>query len=214
MSVYMVLLALVPSPPYVAIRRRELLPRGFTLTLSGGLFSVTAFIRLLPSVLSTAGCPYQSGLSSEAQPQRKLSTPSRQRRQPRGAYGLHFVPTGDLLSFRLFKAQTRSRRLMPSWVIFRILRATISATEAFYLYRFIRSFRLFKAQTRSRRLMPSWVIFRILCATISATEAFYLYVNELFVSELALNLVVFLVESFHFLDKGRGDVFTMFVALR
>ena len=47
-----------------------------------------------------------------------------------------------------------------------------------------------------------------------ATEAFYLYVNELFVSELALNLVVFLVESFHFLDKGRGDVFTMFVALR
>ena len=88
------------------------------------------------------------------------------------------------------------------------------ATEAFYLYRFIRSFRLFKAQTRSRRLMPSWVIFRILRATISATEAFYLYVNELFVSELALNLVVFLVESFHFLDKGRGDVFTMFVALR
>ena len=32
----------------------------------GGLFSVTAFIRLLPSVLSTAGCPCQSGLSSEA----------------------------------------------------------------------------------------------------------------------------------------------------
>ena len=62
----MVLLVLVPSPPYVAIRRRELLPRGFTLTLSGGLFSVTAFIRLLPSVLSTAGCPFQSGLSSEA----------------------------------------------------------------------------------------------------------------------------------------------------
>ena len=30
----------------------------------GGLFSVTAFIRLLPSVLSTAGCPCQSGLSS------------------------------------------------------------------------------------------------------------------------------------------------------
>lgn len=62
----MVLLVLVPSPPYVAIRRRELLPPGFTLTLSGGLFSVTAFIRLLPSVLSTAGCPSQSGLSSEA----------------------------------------------------------------------------------------------------------------------------------------------------
>ena len=53
--VYMIFLVLVPSPPYVAIRRRELLPRGFTLTLSGGLFSVTASIRLLPSVLSTAG---------------------------------------------------------------------------------------------------------------------------------------------------------------
>ena len=60
----MVLLVLVPSPQYVAISRRELLPRGFTLTLSGGLFSVTAFIRLLPSVLSTAGRPAQSGLSS------------------------------------------------------------------------------------------------------------------------------------------------------
>ena len=63
--VYMIFLVLVPSPPYVAIRRRKLLPHGFTLTLSGGLFSVTAFIRLLPSVLSTAGCPFQSGLSSE-----------------------------------------------------------------------------------------------------------------------------------------------------
>ena len=63
--VYMVFLALVPSPPYVATRRRELLPRGFTLTFSGGLFSVTAGIRLLPSVLSTAGRPFQSGLSSE-----------------------------------------------------------------------------------------------------------------------------------------------------
>ena len=62
----MIFLDLVPSPPYVAIRRRELLPRGFTLTLAGGLFSVTAFIRLLPSVLSTAGCPCQSGLSSGA----------------------------------------------------------------------------------------------------------------------------------------------------
>ncbi len=62
--VYMVLLVLVPSPPDVAIRRRELLPRGFTLALSGGLFSVTAFIRLLPSALSAAGCPCQSGLSS------------------------------------------------------------------------------------------------------------------------------------------------------
>ena len=66
MPVYMVLLVLVPSPPYVAIRRRELLPHGFTLALAGGLFSVTAFIRLLPSVLSTAGYSAQSGLSSEA----------------------------------------------------------------------------------------------------------------------------------------------------
>ena len=63
--VYMIFLVLVPSPSYVAIQRRELLPRGFILTLAGGLFSVTAFIRLLPSVLSTAGCPCQSGLSSE-----------------------------------------------------------------------------------------------------------------------------------------------------
>ena len=62
----MVFLVLVPSPPYVAIRRRELLPRGFTLTLTGGLFSVTACKRLLPSVLSTAEYSTQSGLSSEA----------------------------------------------------------------------------------------------------------------------------------------------------
>ena len=76
MSVYMVLLVLVPSPPYVAIQRRELLPHGFTLTLAGGLFSVTAFIRLLPSVLSTAGRPIQSGLSSagRSRPRQKRST--------------------------------------------------------------------------------------------------------------------------------------------
>ena len=101
--VYMVFLVLVPSPPYVATRCRELLPRGFTLTLAGGLFSVTACIKLLPSVLSTAGRPAQSGLSSESSPQRKLSTPSRRWRQPRGAYGLHFVSTCDLLSFRLLR---------------------------------------------------------------------------------------------------------------
>ena len=71
----MVLLVLVPSPPYVAIRRRELLPRGFTLTLAGGLFSVTAFIRLLPSVLSTAGYSAQSGLSSEDELQRQIVLP-------------------------------------------------------------------------------------------------------------------------------------------
>ena len=40
----------------------------------GGLFSVTAFIRLLPSVLSTAGCPCQSGLSSGMQPATDRST--------------------------------------------------------------------------------------------------------------------------------------------
>ena len=72
----------------------------------GGLFSVTACIKLLPSVLSTAGRPFQSGLSSESSPQRKLSTPSRRWRQPRGAYGLHFVSTGDLLSLRLFAKDT------------------------------------------------------------------------------------------------------------
>ena len=72
--VYMVFLVLVPSPSYVATRRRELLPHGFTLTLAGGLFSVTAFIRLLPSVLSTAGCPFQSGLSSELPQRQKRST--------------------------------------------------------------------------------------------------------------------------------------------
>ena len=114
--VYMVLLDLVPSPPYVAIRRRELLPHGFTLTLSGGLFSVTAFIRLLPSVLSTAGCPSQSGLSSDAAASEETDYPRRRWRQPRGAYGLHKVQTGDLLSFSLLKkTRTRSRRLKPTW---------------------------------------------------------------------------------------------------
>ena len=114
MPVYMVLLVLVPSPPYVAIRRRELLPRGFTLALAGGLFSVTAFIRLLPSVLSTAGCSFQSGLSSESD---------------------------------------------------------------------------------------------------SATEAFYLYFNELFVSELALDLVILSVYSLHLFFECRSDVLAMLVTL-
>ncbi len=81
--VYLVLQAPVPSPSYVATRRREPLPHGFTLALAGGLFSVTASIRLLPSVLSTAGCPFLSGLSSE-QAQRKLFTPSRFRDSPEG----------------------------------------------------------------------------------------------------------------------------------
>ena len=55
-------------------RHRRMSPHGVVsscltvspLPLSGGLFSVTAFIRLLPSVLSTAGYSAQSGLSSEA----------------------------------------------------------------------------------------------------------------------------------------------------
>jgi len=64
----MVLLVLVSSPPHVAIRRRELLPHGFTLTLAGGLFSVTTFMRLLPSALSAAGRSAQSGLSSAGIP--------------------------------------------------------------------------------------------------------------------------------------------------
>ena len=109
----MIFLVLVPSPPYVAIQRRELLPRGFTLTLAGGLFSVTAFIRLLPSVLSTAGRPFQSGLSS---------------------------PFG-------------------------------------------------------------------------ATSHSTYNVNELFISKLALDLIVFSVKTFHFLAELRSDVFAMLVAL-
>ena len=73
--VYMVFLVLVPSPSYVATWRRELLPRGFTLTLAGGLFSVTACKRLLPSVLSTAEYSTQSGLSSEDFLQRQIILP-------------------------------------------------------------------------------------------------------------------------------------------
>ena len=114
--VYLALLDLVPSPPYVAIRRREPLPRGFTLTLSGGFFSVTASIRLLPSALSAAGRPSQSGLSSDAAASEETDYHRRRWRQPRGAYGLHKVQTGDLLSFSLLKkTRTRSRRLKPTW---------------------------------------------------------------------------------------------------
>lgn len=72
--VYLVLQAPVPSPSYVATRRRELLPHGFTLTLAGGLFSVTASIRLLPSVLSTAGRPLLSGLSSDLRSEESVSS--------------------------------------------------------------------------------------------------------------------------------------------
>ena len=106
--VYLVLQAPVPSPSYVATRRREPLPHGFTLALAGGLFSVTASIRLLPSVLSTAGRPFLSGLSSE-QGSEETVYPQSLSRQPRGAFGLHFVPTGDLLSFRLFQRHGSGR---------------------------------------------------------------------------------------------------------
>ena len=130
----MIFLALVPSPPYVAIRCRELLPRGFTLTFSGGLFSVTASIRLLPSVLSTAGCPFQSGLSSESLAQRKVYTPSRHWRQPRGAYGLHIVQTGDLLSLRLSAKDTDPVATAGAVQVQSTLSLRNSATEASYLY--------------------------------------------------------------------------------
>ena len=100
MPVYMVLLVLVPSPPHVAMQRRELLPRGFILTLSGGLFSVTAFIRLLPSVLSTAGRPFQSGLSSAG-----LSRP-RQKRSTYISKNYLYPSLRSILSFSLFILST------------------------------------------------------------------------------------------------------------
>ena len=46
-----------------------------------------------------------------------------------------------------------------------------------------------------------------------ATEAFYLYVNELFVAEFALELVVLSVDFLHSLDKAWSYVFAAFVAL-
>ena len=114
--VYMVFLVLVPSPSYVATRRRELLPRGFTLTLTGGLFSVTACKRLLPSVISTAGCPFQSGLSSESEaseetvyPQSPLAT------APRGMRSSLCSDRQPIVLTSSTKTRTRSRRLMPSW---------------------------------------------------------------------------------------------------
>ena len=114
--VYMVFLVLVPSPSHVAIRRRELLPRGFTLTLAGGLFSVTACKRLLPSVISTAECPFQSGLSSESEaseetvyPQSPLAT------APRGMRSSLCSDRRPIVLTSSTKTRTRSRRLMPSW---------------------------------------------------------------------------------------------------
>ena len=100
--VYLVLQAPVPSPPYVATRRREPLPHGFTLALAGGLFSVTASIRLLPSVLSTAGCPFLSGLSSDLRSEESPFQPPLLRSCPEGHAVFTCVTTGDLLSFPSF----------------------------------------------------------------------------------------------------------------
>ena len=86
------------------------------LPLTGGLFSVTAFIRLLPSVLSTAGCPFQSGLSSESEaseetvyPQSPLAT------APRGMRSSLRSDRRPIVLTSSTKTRTRSRRLMPSW---------------------------------------------------------------------------------------------------
>ena len=81
----------------------------------GGLFSVTAFIRLLPSVLSTAGCPFQSGLSSGAH-QRKIFTPSRlAATAPRGMRSSRSSDRRPIVLSSSSKTRTRSRRLVPSW---------------------------------------------------------------------------------------------------
>ena len=65
---------------------------------------------------------------------------------------------------------------------------------------------------QSRRLKPSWdQLTQSRCN--SATEAFYLYVNELFIAELTLELVVLSVDLLHSLDKARSNVFAAFVAL-
>ena len=48
---------------------------------------------------------------------------------------------------------------------------------------------------------------------ISDRSVLPIYVNELFVTELALDSVVFLVQALDFLAEGRGDVFAMLVAL-
>ena len=157
----MVFLALVPSPSYVATQRRELLPRGFTLTFSGGLFSVTASIRLLPSVIYTAGCPFQSGLSSGARTRGKYLPPVAMRRQPRGACGLHFVQTSDLLSFCLLRRHGPGRDGWCRLFVGIISSVLEPATEAFYLIPVATAGAVFSGGTFSSVPEP-------------ATEAFYL----------------------------------------
>ena len=87
------------------------------LPLTGGLFSVTASIRLLPSVLSTAGCPFQSGLSSESKASEETVNPqSTIVDSPEGhAVFTSFRPATYCPYVFLQKTRTRSRRLMPSW---------------------------------------------------------------------------------------------------
>ncbi len=115
MPVYMVLLVLVPSPPYVAIRRRELLPRGFTLTLAGGLFSVTAFIRLLPSVLSTAGCPSCPDFPLSRRLRGNYLPPVADGDSPEGHTVFTLFRPATYCPYVFFqKIRTRSRRLVPS----------------------------------------------------------------------------------------------------
>ena len=63
--VYMVFLVLVPSPSYVATRRRELLPRGFTLTLVGRSVFCYGIHKITPICAFHSGMPSLSGLSSE-----------------------------------------------------------------------------------------------------------------------------------------------------
>ena len=58
------LAGLPPYPPYVAARRRGLLPRVFTLAPGGAVILCYGRKRLLPSVLSTARRPALCGLSS------------------------------------------------------------------------------------------------------------------------------------------------------
>ena len=56
--VYMVFLVLVPSPPYVATRRRELLPRGFTLALIGRSVFCYGIHKITPICAFHSRMPY------------------------------------------------------------------------------------------------------------------------------------------------------------
>ena len=114
--IYMVFLVLVPSPPYVAIQRRELLPRGFTLTLIGrsvfcyGLHKITPICdfhsRILYPVRTFLWCSHQ----------RKMFTPSRLAAiAPRGMRSSRRSDRRPIVLSSSSKTRTRSRRLVPSW---------------------------------------------------------------------------------------------------